>query len=53
MRAVAGFLSLLEENDPDLQLFALNNLDSVVDEFWAEISDKVRPAAPNFRAPAQ
>ena len=37
----AGLLSLLDEPDPQLQVHALEILDTIVDDFWAEISDYI------------
>lgn len=37
----AGVLSLLDEPDPQLQVHALELLDNLVDDFWAEISDYI------------
>jgi hypothetical protein len=38
---LAGLLMLLEESDDTLLIYALNGLNSVVDVFWAEISDHI------------
>lgn len=37
----AGIISLLDEPLSDLKVFALKKLDSIVDEFWPEISEAV------------
>jgi 26S proteasome regulatory subunit N2 len=37
----AGVLSLLDEPTDELKVYALKQLDSIVDQFWAEISDSV------------
>uniref|UniRef100_A0A8C4RSB6 26S proteasome non-ATPase regulatory subunit 1 n=1 Tax=Erpetoichthys calabaricus TaxID=27687 RepID=A0A8C4RSB6_ERPCA len=37
----AGIISLLDEEDPKLKEFALHKLNSVVNDFWAEISESV------------
>lgn len=37
----AGIISLLDEPMPELKVFALKKLDSIVDEFWPEISEVV------------
>ncbi|KAJ8916251.1 hypothetical protein NQ315_016391, partial [Exocentrus adspersus] len=37
--SAAGIISLLEEPRPELKVFALRKLDSIVDEFWPEISE--------------
>eukprot|EP00123_Amoebidium_parasiticum_P013699 comp22103_c0_seq1/m.32265 comp22103_c0_seq1/g.32265 ORF comp22103_c0_seq1/g.32265 comp22103_c0_seq1/m.32265 type:complete len:931 (-) comp22103_c0_seq1:132-2924(-) len=39
--SAAGVLALLDEPDTDLQVFALERLDEVVDQFWAEIADHI------------
>ncbi|CAM1154103.1 Uncharacterised protein g11070 [Pycnogonum litorale] len=39
--SAAGVLSLLEENEPELKIFALKKLDEIVNEFWPEISDAI------------
>jgi hypothetical protein len=36
-----GILSLLDESDESLLVFALQQLNSVVDIFWAEIADSI------------
>jgi 26S proteasome regulatory subunit N2 len=38
---VAGILALLDDPEPELKGFALQNLNEVVDDFWAEISESV------------
>ncbi|XP_065313173.1 26S proteasome non-ATPase regulatory subunit 1-like isoform X2 [Gordionus sp. m RMFG-2023] len=37
----AGIISLLDEKDTQLKLFALSKLNVIVDEFWAEISEYI------------
>lgn len=37
----AALLALLEEPDQSLQVYALENLNELVDEFWTEITDSV------------
>lgn len=37
----AGILSLLNEPEEQVKVFALNRLDQLVDDFWAEISESV------------
>jgi 26S proteasome regulatory subunit N2 len=32
---------LLDEPQPELKVYALEQLNSLVDEFWAEISDSI------------
>ncbi|XP_013393221.1 26S proteasome non-ATPase regulatory subunit 1 [Lingula anatina] len=39
--SAAGILALLEEPEPEVKVFSLNKLNTVVDEFWAEISEAV------------
>lgn len=39
--SAAGIISLLEEPRPELKTFALKKLDSIVDEFWPEISEAI------------
>ncbi|PWN48456.1 putative RPN2-26S proteasome regulatory subunit [Violaceomyces palustris] len=39
--SAAGILSLLDEQEPELQSYALKKLDSLVSQFWAEIADSV------------
>uniref|UniRef100_A0A2K6ES35 26S proteasome non-ATPase regulatory subunit 1 n=1 Tax=Propithecus coquereli TaxID=379532 RepID=A0A2K6ES35_PROCO len=38
---VAGIISLLDEEEPQLKEFALHKLNAVVNDFWAEISESV------------
>lgn len=38
---LAGIISLLDEPLSDLKVFALKKLDTIVDEFWPEISEAV------------
>lgn len=37
----AGVLALLDENDIDLQVFALEKLNELVNDFWPEISERI------------
>ncbi|XP_033761218.1 26S proteasome non-ATPase regulatory subunit 1-like [Pecten maximus] len=39
--SAAGVISLLDEPEPQLKVFALEKLDKIVDVFWAEISEAV------------
>eukprot|EP00742_Colponemidia_sp_Colp-10_P001792 GILJ01001916.1.p1 GENE.GILJ01001916.1~~GILJ01001916.1.p1 ORF type:complete len:980 (-),score=200.10 GILJ01001916.1:129-3032(-) len=39
LTSAAGVLSLLQENEDQLKVFALQKLNAVVDQFWAEIAD--------------
>ncbi|KAG1473109.1 hypothetical protein G6F56_001140 [Rhizopus delemar] len=36
-----GIIALLDEQQPELKVYALQQLNTLVDEFWAEISDSV------------
>ncbi|KAI8983856.1 armadillo-type protein [Pilobolus umbonatus] len=36
-----GIIALLDEEQPELKVYALQQLNSLVDEFWAEISDSI------------
>ena len=38
---VAGILSLLSEPEAQVKVFALNRLNQLVDDFWAEIAESV------------
>ncbi len=37
----AGILSLLEEREEELNIYALKKLDLLVDQFWVEISESI------------
>ncbi|XP_074657663.1 26S proteasome non-ATPase regulatory subunit 1-like [Tubulanus polymorphus] len=39
--SAAGVISLLDEEEPELKVFALEKLNNIVDVFWAEISEAV------------
>ena len=39
--SLAGILSLLSEPEEKVKVFALNRLDQLVDDFWAEIAESV------------
>ncbi|XP_072383530.1 26S proteasome non-ATPase regulatory subunit 1 [Diabrotica undecimpunctata] len=39
--SAAGIISLLDEPRPELKVFALKKLDSIVGEFWPEISEAI------------
>ncbi|KAI7851623.1 armadillo-type protein [Circinella umbellata] len=41
LTSASGILALLDEQQPELQVYALQNLNNLVNEFWAEISDSV------------
>ncbi|KAG2199130.1 hypothetical protein INT47_009869 [Mucor saturninus] len=36
-----GIIALLDEQQPELKVYALQQLNTLVDEFWAEISDSI------------
>ena len=38
----AGILALLDEPEPELQIFALERLNEILDVFWPEIADSVQ-----------
>lgn len=40
---------MLEENEPQLKIFALKKLNYIVDEFWAEISEAIEKMSVFFR----
>ncbi len=42
LTSASGLLALLEETEPKLKIYALEKLDSIVDEFWPEISDNIQ-----------
>lgn len=37
----AGVLSLLREPEDEIKIFALQRLDELVDDFWAEVADRI------------
>lgn len=39
--SAAGIVALLDEQEPELQSYALKRLDSLVHQFWAEIADAI------------
>ncbi|WWC92551.1 uncharacterized protein L201_007510 [Kwoniella dendrophila CBS 6074] len=39
--SAAGSLNLLEDEDKDIRVYALNHLLTIVGQFWAEMSDKL------------
>lgn len=41
MTSASGLLALLEESDDRLKIYALENLYSVVDQYWCEISSSI------------
>ena len=41
LTSASGFISLLDETQDELQLYALQQLNSVVNQFWAEISESI------------
>ena len=38
---VAGVLSLLSESEDEIKIFALHRLNELVDDFWAEVADRI------------
>jgi len=42
LTSASGLLALLNEPEPQLQVYALKTLNTLVDEFWAEISDNIQ-----------
>jgi 26S proteasome regulatory subunit N2 len=38
---IAGSLALLNDQDKDIQTYALKHLLTIVPQFWAEISDQI------------
>lgn len=42
LSSVSGYIALLDENETyDLKLHALERLNSLVDQFWAEIAESI------------
>lgn len=41
LTSASGIISLLDDSMSEMKIFALDKLNSVVDEFWAEISDVI------------
>ena len=41
LTSASGIISLLDDNLSEMKIFALDKLNSVVDEFWAEISEVI------------
>ncbi|KAJ3350230.1 proteasome regulatory particle base subunit [Allomyces javanicus] len=41
LTSAGGLIALLEEHDDALKHYALQNLDTLVDQFWAEIADSL------------
>ena len=39
--SASGLLAMLEEDHPELQVYALKNLNVLVNQFWAEISANI------------
>jgi 26S proteasome regulatory subunit N2 len=38
---LGGVVALLDEQQPELKVYALQQLNTLVNQFWAEISDSV------------
>lgn len=41
INTASGFLSLLDEDEPELHQYALSKLNDLVSEFWAEIAHSI------------
>ncbi|ORX50506.1 26S proteasome regulatory complex, non-ATPase subcomplex, Rpn2/Psmd1 subunit [Hesseltinella vesiculosa] len=41
LTSASGVVSLLDEQQPELKVYALQQLNQIVNEFWAEISDAI------------
>ena len=41
LHSAAGYLAILDDTDPTLLVYALQELNKVVDQFWPEISDDI------------
>ncbi|KAI8062416.1 armadillo-type protein [Gongronella butleri] len=41
LTSASGVVALLDEQQPELKVYALQQLDQLVNEFWAEISDAI------------
>ncbi|CAJ0630347.1 8402_t:CDS:2 [Entrophospora sp. SA101] len=41
LTSAGGIISLLDESEEQLKIYALQRLNSVVDQFWAEISEAI------------
>ena len=41
INTAAGFLSLLDENEAELHQYALQKLNELVGDFWAEIANSI------------
>ncbi|KAI9293978.1 26S proteasome regulatory complex, non-ATPase subcomplex, Rpn2/Psmd1 subunit [Neoconidiobolus thromboides FSU 785] len=39
--SASGLISLLEENEIELKVYALNQLNGIIDQFWTEIAESV------------
>lgn len=42
LTSAASFIALLDEEQPELKVFALEKLNSLVDEFWPEIASEIQ-----------
>ncbi|KAG8991882.1 proteasome regulatory particle base subunit, partial [Tulasnella sp. 427] len=49
--SAAGVLALLSEPDPQVQQYALRSLNSLVPQFWAEISEYIPPIEELYETP--
>ncbi|KAJ3119597.1 proteasome regulatory particle base subunit [Physocladia obscura] len=52
LTSAAGAISLLDEHDERLKVFALQQLNAIVDQFWAEISDSITKIEILYEDPA-
>ena len=41
LQSSAGVLSLLSEPEDEIKIFALHRLNELVDDFWAEVADRI------------
>ncbi|CAB5365188.1 unnamed protein product, partial [Rhizophagus irregularis] len=41
LTSAGGIIALLDESEEELKIYALEKLNTLVDQFWAEISDAV------------
>lgn len=42
LTSAASFIALLDEEQPELKYFALEKLNSLVDEFWPEVASDIQ-----------
>lgn len=41
LKSITGILSLLQEQEPEIKIFALSKLNEIVDRFWPEMSESI------------